>query len=369
MAWPECVPVLFDTAAGVVLRPHAESDLEAIVQQCRDPEFLRWTTIGVGYGIDDARQFVTNFVPAAWKAGTAAYWAIEAPGVLGPGYLGTVDVQFDGDGRGNFGAGLHPRARGHGMMSAAARMVRDWAFDVARLRALRWEVIVGNWPSRRVAAAIGMRDEGVRRAWLNQRGELCDAWTATMLREDPRTSLSPRRLPELAVGALTLRGFTETDLVTLVAAYDDPRMHHWMPEVTNPFDRDAAVATLAWCREGEFTGTRWAWCVADADDRCVGGVTAFRLDDVSGNSELGYWAHPTAWGHRYTSAATRRVADYLLAEGGRETLTILAARENHRSQAVARNAGFTETGYHAQAERLGDGTRTDLVCFSRVREC
>ena len=43
--FPDVVPVLVDPAAGVLLRAHREADIPGIIEQCRDPETIRWTTV------------------------------------------------------------------------------------------------------------------------------------------------------------------------------------------------------------------------------------------------------------------------------------------------------------------------------------
>lgn len=61
--FPAGVPVLVDTASGVILRAHGDADLPAIVEQCSDPDTQRWTTVPVpagGYDIADAREFVDS---------------------------------------------------------------------------------------------------------------------------------------------------------------------------------------------------------------------------------------------------------------------------------------------------------------------
>ena len=71
-------------------------------------------------------------------------------------------------------------------MSTAARLVRDYGFDVAGLETIRWRSMVGNWGSRRIASAAGFVFDGTVRRLLVQRGERRDAWVATITRDDPR---------------------------------------------------------------------------------------------------------------------------------------------------------------------------------------
>ncbi|HET8916311.1 MAG TPA: hypothetical protein VFM91_11450, partial [Propionibacteriaceae bacterium] len=59
--FPEGVPVLMDAEAGVTLRAPARGDLPGMVEQCRDPETTRWTSVPTpehGYKISDAEEFL-----------------------------------------------------------------------------------------------------------------------------------------------------------------------------------------------------------------------------------------------------------------------------------------------------------------------
>ena len=52
-------------------------------------------------------------------------------------------------------------------MSGAVRLVRDYGFDVLGLSTIRWRAEVGNWASRRVAAAAGFVFDGSVRRLLD----------------------------------------------------------------------------------------------------------------------------------------------------------------------------------------------------------
>jgi hypothetical protein len=60
-AFPDAVPILIDAEADVTLRAAGRGDLPAIVEQCRDPEMIRWTTVPTppdGYQLQDAEKFL-----------------------------------------------------------------------------------------------------------------------------------------------------------------------------------------------------------------------------------------------------------------------------------------------------------------------
>src|SRR4249919_1938635 len=70
-AFPGAVPILIDAEADVTLQAAGKSDLPAIVEQCRDPEMIRWTTVPTppdGYQLRDAEEFLA-LTAAGWTSG------------------------------------------------------------------------------------------------------------------------------------------------------------------------------------------------------------------------------------------------------------------------------------------------------------
>lgn len=378
--WPDSVPALIDADRRVVLRPHRGADLARIVEMCSDPEFVRWTTIPHPYSTADGQAFLSSFVPAQVDGGRAMLWALEAidrPAAPAGGparFCGTVEIRLHEGGRGEIAFGLHPDARGLGLLRRGGRLALDWAFDVAGLRAIEWKAVVGNWASRHVAASLGFAFEGVRRAALDQRGSLVDCWTATVLPSDPRASVAAPRQPTVRNAGVVLRPFIPADLDRVAEACADPVSQHWLGRLPRDFGIDSARAFLEHCREGAATFDRWTWCITTPhDDRCAGAVTLLHLRDA-GSGELAYWAHPDARGHGLVARSARAVADLTLGDGAHglgngihQAVVIRVAVGNAASAAVARHAGATLTGRLPRAERLGDGSWTDLLLFSRFR--
>ena len=104
-----------------------------------------------------------------WEGGGPYVWAIELlAGRAGNrcAFAGSIDLRPRGPASAEVGFGLHPAARGRWVMTAALRLVRDHAFDVLGLQALRWRAVVGNWGSRRIAAAAGFGFDGTARSVL-----------------------------------------------------------------------------------------------------------------------------------------------------------------------------------------------------------
>lgn len=365
--FPDAVPVLVNPASGVRLRAHTAADVPRMVEQCRDPESIRWTTIPVpegGYTEADARTYL-DAVAARWRDGTQLTWAVEerdAPGVYG----GSIDLRVQGDGMAEVGFVLHPALRGRRVMTAALRLVRDHAFDVAGLEAVRWRAAVGNWASRRVASAAGWPCEGQVRRLLLHRGVWLDGWVGTLLASDPRAPRPWLEPPALSGPGLRLRPFAERDVDRVVEASRDPRTQHWLVSLPRRYDRVHALGYLASIREQAAQGTGLVWCVADAaDDRCLGSISLEGFGGYSRRAEIGYWTHPDSRGRGVLTTATQVVTGYAEELGLVDSLLIRAAAGNTASRRVAEAAGYRQVGVLPRSEPLGDGTLADLVLYAR----
>ena len=365
--FPERVPVLVDRVSGVRLRAHQPDDVARIVEQCRDPDTIRWTTVPTpagGYSPADAEEFL-GLVATGWQTGRQLCWAIEdadRPGV----FCGSIDLRLEGAGLAEVGFALHPDARGRHLMAAALRLVRDHGFDAAGLQVLHWRAAVGNWASRRVAARAGFRVEGLVRRSLVHRGERLDGWVATMTATDERAPVPWLDPPELTGRTVRLRPFTETDADRIAAASADPLTQHWLVSLPRRYGREQALAYLEQIRELGASATGLTWCVADAvDDRCLGGVSLDGFGGYARRAEIGYWSHPAARGRGATTEAVRLVTDHAESTGLVDSLLIRVAAGNHASRRVATAAGYRELGVLARAEPLGDGSLDDLVHYAR----
>ncbi len=367
--FPDCVPTLVDPASGVTLRAHSEADLDAIVEQARDPDSRRWTTVPTppgGYSVEDAREFALARVPAGWVLGTELGWAVEAVLDGSRRFCGSISLRLDENGTAEVAFGLHPAARGRSVMSAALRLLRDYAFDVVGLEALRWRSRVGNWDSRRVAAAAGFRFDGTVRRLLMHRGRLVDAWLATITATDPRRAVPWLDAPVLGSDRLTLRQFRDSDVPAIVEACADPRTQHWLASLPVPYGADDARGFLHAVRE---MGARCAgmnWCVAEAgSDRCVGSISLEGFGGYSRRTEIGYWLHPGVRGRGYMTEAVTLVTGYAERNRLTDSILIRCAATNAASRHVAAMAGYHPVGVLPRSEPLRDGTVVDLVLYAR----
>jgi len=366
-AFPNAVPILIDAEADVTLRAPDGGDLRAIVEQCRDPEMIRWTTVPTppdGYQLRDAEEFLA-LTAAGWTSGQRLSWTIEARRDGGRGCCGGINLDLEGDGVAEVGFGLHPQARGRSMMTTALRLVCDYGFEVAGLRLIRWRAMVGNWASRRVAAKVGFVFDGTVRSLLVQRGELQDGWIATLVRDDPRVPQSWLHPIEIHGTGVRLRAFRSSDVDRIVEACSDPGTAYWLVSMPRPYQRHNAFSYLESIGELAARGAGVAWCIADPrDDRCLGSISLDGFNGYARRGEIGYWAHPDARGRGVVTEAVRLVTRHAGNSGLARSLMIRCARGNLASRRVAERAGYTKIGVQPTSEPLGDGELADLVLYS-----
>ncbi|WP_224333274.1 GNAT family N-acetyltransferase [Haloprofundus halobius] len=102
--------------------------------------------------------------------------------------------------------------------------------------------------------------------------------------------------------------------------------------------------------------------VVTAEDRPVGLVFFFDLDERNGTAELGYWVTAEAQGRGYATDAARTLARYAFDERRLEKLTAQVVASNAGSARVLEKIGFREEGILREHEFV-DGRRIDLRVF------
>lgn len=366
--FPDCVPVLRAGDESVVLRAHQEDDLDAMVEQSVDPHTRAWTTVPLEYGPAEAKDFLETII-GNWQDAGPFSWAIEAERDGTRQYCGTIDLRpmttVLQDGIAEVGYALHPGARGRSIMKTALRRVVDHGLDDLGLQAVRWEAIVGNWASRRVAYDIGFRYDGTIRLGNIQRDQLRDCWVATITRDDQRgPDGSWLDLPVLEGERVRLRDWRLDDAARIIEASSDERTQQWLTRLPDPYTAEDAIQYIQGSWEGLATGTRLPWCVADPEtDLCLGSIGVRQLNDYARRVEIGYWAHPDARGRGVITEAVRLVSAQLFATGLANAIQICAGRDNTASRHVAEAAGCSELTAVPDGVRFRDGRSDDLVCY------
>lgn len=357
--WPMNVPVLSD---GVVtLRAHVPGDIDDMLEMAHDPDMIRWTAIPTPHTREMSEHFAFEHIPAAWNKGASRHWAIEVDGR----YAGSVDIRQEPIA--DIGFALHPWARGSGAMTRAVRLANDWVLTSTGVEIIHWRAHVGNESSLRVAHAAGFTLHGTTPGILHERGQVLDAWTASIRFGDAPVPKQPWvGSTVLESDRLRLRPITSADIPRSIEACTDPDSRHWLAGLPSPYTPAVAQQYVDDCVWLAATGTKATWCIADREtDTLLGNVAVMDLRNTSG--EIGYWMHPDARGRGLAKEAVALVIDHAWSELGRDRLTLYAAAGNAASNAVARATGFTPFGTQHQAEPLGDGTHDDAIGYELLR--
>ncbi len=370
--FPEVVPELTD--GTVALRAHREEDLPRILEMGTDPQMQAWTTVPRGYTGADARRFLDD-VRAQWEDPDGErIWAVETVGADGVArFAGNVDLRPRGDGRAGIGYGLHPGARGRGVMSSAVRLACRYAFDVGfsgtRVRRVHWEALVGNFDSRRVAWSAGFTFHGTLPDGIDQPGQgLRPVWLASLGAEDPVEPRTEWHVPvpvPVDQGDVRLRAWRETDRDHLTDL--DQPAHHMPAGAAATQETFAGWLLERRARMAEGQGVYW--CIADPrSDEPLGSVMLFEVGQpmVPPSAEVGYWLFPGARGRGAATSAVRAVAAHAFAAAstgglGMHRLRATTSVDNAPSVAVLTRAGFTVWGTEHETDRLPDGSWADAL--------
>lgn len=357
-------PTLSDD--GVAVRPLGPADLDALVEQSRDPLVRRWTSVPEPYERRDAEAYLRDVVRPGWESGRELVLAVERD----CRYAGLVRLRPDDAGGAGVGYVLGPWARGAGTMSTALRLVLVWAFAEMDLEVVHWRALVGNWPARRVAWACGFTVEGVVRRLATHQGARADCWVGSVVREDPmRPTTRWLDVPEIRGGQVVLRRHRVDDAVRVAEACSAPSTQRWLPELPSPYTVLDAASYLLSREEEHASGRGLYWAIADpVDDRLLGALGLMRIDQRFRSGEIGYWVHSDSRGAGVATAATLAAARHALLpaqDGGLGLARVLlrVAEGNAASRRVAERAGFTLVGRDRQAELLRDGSSTDFLRY------
>lgn len=148
-----------------LLRPWRDSDQQALVEACRDPEIVRWTRVPDNYGPTDAKAYLLG----RWdmlSAGLAAPFAIVAASdgqLLGSVSLLRIAWEHR---RAEVGYWLGARGRGDGHATRAVRLISAWGFASLDLERIDLLASAANHASQRVAERAGFTYELLLRSYM-----------------------------------------------------------------------------------------------------------------------------------------------------------------------------------------------------------
>jgi RimJ/RimL family protein N-acetyltransferase len=287
------------------IRPLTSADIEPIYSACQDPLVQEWTlAIPVPYAHADAESFVTHICPLGWAEDRDYTWGIEEASTHE--FLGVIGLRIQDDDCSEVGYWLAPGARGRGVMTQALSAVCEFATGRLGHDVVKWQAIVGNEASRRVAERVGFEVGPPVRGFLRRRGERVDGWTGTLLPTD-----TPRpRLPVLTDGVVSLRAPRGADLEILPDLVDDEvlkwtgvpgrsreDLQPWLDVIRRP-DRPPAAR----------------FAITDAAGH-LQGFLRLSSEPISESVTVGWWLGPAARGRGYASRAVRLALGWSAANG------------------------------------------------------
>jgi RimJ/RimL family protein N-acetyltransferase len=168
------------------LRAWRDSDLQALVVACQDPEISRWTRVPYPYGPSDARAYLLQRHDTL-HAGTAAPFAIVSSADRDQ-LLGSISLmRFSWQhARAEVGYWLAKDARGQGHVTRAVNLIIAWGFRSLGLERIDLLAATGNPASQRVAERCGFTREAVLRSYLPGKEGRQDMVAFGLLASDPR---------------------------------------------------------------------------------------------------------------------------------------------------------------------------------------
>jgi RimJ/RimL family protein N-acetyltransferase len=148
--------------------------------------------------------------------------------------------------------------------------------------------------------------------------------------------------PPLADSAVLLRPWRRSDVDQLFAACQDELIQRYIP-VPRPYRRSDAEAYVERTIRQWADGSKAAFAMVppESPDSLWGAINV-AIAGAVGNS--GYWVIPDARGRGIAGHALRLITDWAFGSLDLGVILLEIRPENERSRAVARSAGYHESG-------------------------
>ena len=168
------------------------------------------------------------------------------------------------------------------------------------------------------------------------------------------------RPPVLRDGDLTLRPPRRDDADAVTAACQDAAIQRWV-RVPSPYEREHADTWLAGCSAHAESGEAVTLLAEDGDGRLAGSFSLLELARGERYGEIGYWLAPALRGRGIATRSVVLLRDWATGALGLRTIEILVHSDNEPSRAVARRAGFADTGELRTLPRDEDPGSPELI--------
>jgi RimJ/RimL family protein N-acetyltransferase len=166
------------------LRPWRDSDIQAIVEACQDPEIVRWTNVPERYGEVDARAYLMQRYESTHAGATAPFAIVAAENL--EHLLGSIALLRPAweHARAEVGYWLAREARGRGHATRALRLIAAFGFQSLGLERIDLFAATGNPGSQRVAERGGFTREAVLRSYMSGKDGQLDMVAFGLLASD-----------------------------------------------------------------------------------------------------------------------------------------------------------------------------------------
>ena len=124
-----------------------------------------------------------DILAAAARDGSTLPFAVDLDGEL-VGQLTVSAITYGSLCSASIGYWVSEHAAGRGIIPTAVAMAADYCFFELGLHRIEVNIRPENAPSLRVVEKLGLRDEGLRRAYLHIQGEWCDHRTFAVTAEE-----------------------------------------------------------------------------------------------------------------------------------------------------------------------------------------
>jgi len=205
------------TATRITLRPHRQSDFEAVHQYSQDPEVVRFMQWGPNTE-EQTRDFLSNCIANQSVDQKTTYdFAVDYEGRL----VGSISLRLSKPGGklGEIGYCYDKSTWGKGIASEAAEAIMKFGFEDLGLHKISATCDPYNFGSAKVLQKTGMKLEGYLKKHLEMRGSWRDTLLFGTAREDQEANKKDYRNKQLVAEAV--KAAPEEASTVLTAAFGE----------------------------------------------------------------------------------------------------------------------------------------------------
>ena len=174
----------------------------------------------------------------------------------------------------------------------------------------------------------------------------------------------PLALP-LRTPRLTLRPYRHDDVAATAAIYGDPDVTRYLLE--EPWAEADALERVAgrMTRDGLDSPARALALVIEADERLIGDVALWLIDDTGRSAEIGWVVSPAMAGCGIATEAASALLDAAFDQGGLHRVQAQLDARNVASARVCERLGMTREA-HLRQNWWSKGEWSDTLIYARL---